>query len=138
MRDIMSGQVTEILLQKIRFGIAHRISAIVAQSLRLDIWTDTASEDIVLSVQGFLYGENTKNKITKTVSFRHPATWWDHFKRDALPRKVRRFFSPPKYENTVRRVTWEQVIAFPKLDKAIDPSQRYPRISVWEELGSPQ
>lgn len=48
-----------------------------------------------------------------TETFTTPATWWDHFKMDAMPEWMRRFFTEPSLRTRTINV-WEYRTDFPK------------------------
>lgn len=66
-----------------------------------------------LQLKTNIYAEKTVSK-SKKVAFEYPATWWQCFKVEVMPRWFQEMF-PVRYKMHERTIKFEQLAAFPKL-----------------------
>lgn len=75
-------EVEDVVLTKIKLGLRECLSETFKSSVSLRVYTDFLSMSLLAGLEAEVFG-----RLVTTVhrSEDVPATWWDHFLRDALP-----------------------------------------------------
>ena len=82
-----SIEAEQITFQKLRVGVEQRISEAMARDLELRSIVDHVTAHMVLQLRGYVLGHKVVGgTIEFPVHVTTPATWWDAWKRDVLPR----------------------------------------------------
>ena len=97
-------------LERIRIGLEKRISPLLRDATTL-FWIDRATDDIVLRIEGFVWGKNLDAQ-----EVRYPANWIEAVKERWLPKRIRRRW-PVRY--TIVRI--EARFLYPEARRAMPP-----------------
>ena len=109
----------EVLLKKIKFGVIKYLSKDIVDSLILETSEETSdflSKQLVLSLKGFILGEENKVNITKGVYFNTPLNWWEMFKEQYFSKWLIKKF-PIKFRTETKYITLniKERFTYPKL-----------------------
>lgn len=106
------GKVNKIVLERFRWAVSERISK---EALDLDIHAvaDLFSTDAIALLSANVWAEQV-GKEEIVVSFPYPVTWWDHFKRDAIPTLTRWLGLQVNQERERRVFQVRHMIAYPE------------------------
>jgi len=70
----------EVTLEKLQFGISTRLSDELLCGTKVEVTYDYLVNHIVLTVKGFVWGENAQREEIK-----YPCDWWQMFKKQYFP-----------------------------------------------------
>jgi hypothetical protein len=73
----------QITLEKLRFGLSHKVGAATLESLRIDKTEDFLTRQITYAISGFVYGRKVNESVMETTHV--PLTWWDAVKERFSP-----------------------------------------------------
>ena len=105
--------MSEVLLKKIKLGVVQVVSPEVAESLEVITHAAGFMTEALVKAIIALPGEEVKKTHRRVVTFRVPATWFDHWKATAAPRWLARRW-PPTYVDHERAVTFRVDALYPK------------------------
>lgn len=113
------GQIEQIMLEKIKFGLEEVMSGELRNSMKLVTDWNYFSDNVVRRLTYILIGnevhEETHDECIKT----YPATMWEELKKDFAPAWFQRRF-PVRYSRDVKRVTIKQYHVCPHIDMPRD------------------
>jgi hypothetical protein len=94
---IDAPSITSFVAERLEIGVSETVSKelreypTVAENMRFDIWENRATKYLVLSLRSFLL-DGHKFDRTQTVRIDTPATPWEFFKQEYMPKWfVKRF-----------------------------------------------
>ena len=116
--------ITPFPLQRRRVGARHRVSRACLHDLTVEVRDslDFLTNDLLISIEADVLSHHLGKQV-QTDSHRVPATWWQHFKLEAI-KWGNPFFDPAKVRmNTITFVTQFDVHAtYPELNMALPPT----------------
>lgn len=130
----VTGQTTEVMLQRLKVATQQTISPSVAQSMKLDTWRDELLDALVYQLRAYVLAQHLDKHTeqrTEVVEFEVPDGWrqqWKQDHHDAAGWVIRWLARrrPVRTRTLSRRVTlsatWDQYAAFPEATIIVDDS----------------
>lgn len=109
-----SDQAPQISTEKfdaIKFRVCQRFGNYALDSTTLTV--ERAVQETLIGLESHILGQYDYQKYT--VGVRVPATWWDHFRQDVIPKWFVKKY-PIKYTRRWRTVEFNHKALFPKCD----------------------
>lgn len=126
--DLTKDQLVEykeIILSKLKFGVARSLGTTIADSMKLELNPDIEALTLQEQVTGYVLA----NKIaddTETVFAKseHYFSWWQMFKNDKMPKWFTKRYPVRHYTQHQRiDVKFERYATYPLANMAVDQSE---------------
>ena len=76
----MNAQTKEIILERLTFGLAHRLSSNIMDNMEVNCYLDRFADHIVFQIKNYFWGEKSPELIIE-----YPLNWWQAFKQRWFP-----------------------------------------------------
>ena len=126
--EIAIRDLQKFILEKTKFVIAERFHNSFLEDVKYEVIIDREIKGLLLRLEKDIFSEHVESS---TKTFTYPKTWWDHFKLDHFPFWLSRRF-PPKL--SVKKITFERKVMYPKLAIAMRDDERFKEFYVWETM----
>jgi hypothetical protein len=101
--------------------LSEFINTEIKELLKTDVWTEVKVSGLfdikaelregILKMKAYVLSEDIESK-TKTLEFKYPKTWWQHFKYDNFPQFLLDIF-PVEYETEVKKCQFTAKAFYP-------------------------
>ena len=91
--------IREIAIKRLKIRSDRMVPCELLRSTTLDVVVDDLVDALVFSIQSELMSNRVSTHVRRYVTT--PLTWWDHFKRDVVPDRLRRWLKLSVGEQTI-------------------------------------
>jgi len=113
----------QIILGKTKKTLKQYIPEETLKWVDIDKWSDYMSDTIVMQFTAWLT-EETLVDTEQTVIFKHPASWWEHFKQEKFPQWLLKRF-PARQKCEIKTLHFERTAIYPEAPVMGKPYQKY-------------
>lgn len=117
-------------LELLRMGLSREIGRDTLDSMKLDLYEDGATflrNSLIARLEYMILSDKiVDDKYRFVTSFNYPATWWQHFKRDKMPKwYVEKYPVKMQTVSKVRNVKFKRHATYPMSNLGINDDLRY-------------
>ena len=123
----------QLILHMRRVGTRRAVPRYVAQSAEFKaFWAENELESMIMELSSYVLADQKVSR-RQTVTLEYPASWWQHFKRDQMPRRfIRRW--PVRMQKYSREIILDADVTYPDADML--PPERFGRPVIVERMTS--
>lgn len=110
----MEQEYQKVILEKLHYQLDQLVDYEILNknNLHFDVQMDRVSRNMMLRLHLDIWSEKLQ---TDEHEVTYPYTWWDHFKRDAIPTFTRWFKLKIKHQH--KRIKFNRKAIFPKFNQ---------------------
>ena len=125
--------MSQVILEKVRMGLMTQVGHNVLDSMNVEEITEFVSRNLITRIELDLLSDKiVDDKYTFELTFKYPATWWQYFKQDKMPKWFLDKY-PVKYQTEVKHKTvkFSRYATYPKANINIQKNE-----NLYIKLGS--